>query len=237
MISLQIEDLKEPVWECQKNETPKQYKSFLKILSYGKVDLKRLHEEECEEYERDLQEYEVELQEYEKTMQEHNISQHTATSINKNSTKKDTLKKPRKPQKPFTPSTLRTVSSRNHWEYRLKQFLTQDHDELLLDLYLDLKKDLKNIYGQQVDLYKNATHKLYDDLLYGGIPWSQFNQGVQGLKTLYEMLLQQQEKPTSYEKQEVNAEITSEVNYEATGEIKLKKMQELADQMENMIYD
>lgn len=237
MVSLQIEELAEPVWECQKDEKPKQYKSFLKILSYGKVDLKRLHEEECEEYEMNLQEYEEELQEYEKALQEYNKKLHSPTTTDKKSLKKTKPKKPKKPQKPYKPHTLRDISSKNKWEYRLKQFLTQDHDELLMDLYLDLKKDLKNIYGKQVDLYKKATKKLYDDLLFGGIVWSQFNQGVLGLKTLYEMLLQQQEKPTSYEKQEVNAEITSEVKHEVSGEVKLKKMQELADRMEEMDYD
>ena len=214
---MDIKDLKEPVWECQEKETPKQYKSFLKILSYGKVDLKRLHEEECEEYEDNLQEYEAELQEYEKALQEYKKTGHTRTSDDKNLPKKDKPKKPRKPQKPFSKKSLRNISSDNKWDYRLKQFLTQDHEELLMDLYLDLKKDLKNIYGQQVDLYKKATKKLYDDLLYGEIPWSQFNQGVQGLKTLYEMLLQQQEKPTSYEKKAVDmdANISGEVEVEA----------------------
>ena len=220
---MEIEELQSPVWECQPNEKPKQYRVFLKILSYGKVDLKRLHEEECEEYELNLQEYEENLR--------------LPTSTDKKSTKKGKPKKPKKPQKPYKPNTLRDISSENKWEYRLKQFLTQDHEELLLDLYLDLKKDLKNIYGQQVDLYKKATTKLYNDLLYGEIPWSQFNQGVQGLKTLYEMLLQQQEKPTSYEKQEVNLDMEAEVKSESSSEVRLKRMRDLADRMEKMEYD
>lgn len=201
---MKIDELKEPVWECQEAETPKQYKAFLKILSYGKVDLKRLLDEENKEYEENLQLFERECQEYELALQEYNKKQQQSTSTNKKSTKKDKPVKPKKPQKPYTEKTLRSISSNNKWEHRLKAFLTQDHDELLLDLYLDLKKDLKNIYGKQVELYKKATDKLYNDLSYGEIPWSQFNQGVQGLKTLYEMLLQQQEKPTSHEKKEVN---------------------------------
>lgn len=233
---MEIEDLKNPVWECQENETPKQYKSFLKILSYGKVDLKRLHEEECKEYEENLQEYNTEFQEYEKALQEYNKKGHLGTSKDKKSTKKSKPKKPIKPQKPYSKKSLLNISSMNKWEYRLKQFLTQDHEELLLDLYLDLKKDLKNIYNKQVELYKKATDKLYDDLL-NGLAWSQFNQGVQGLKTLYEMLLQQQEKPTSYEKQDVNLDGDVEVKTQSSTEIRLKRMQELADKMETMDYD
>ena len=233
---MEIEDLKNPVWECQENETPKQYKSFLKILSYGKVDLKRLHKEECEEYEENLQEYEAELQAYEKAMQEYNKNQSSSVTTSQKLHKKDKPKKPVKPQKPYTESTLNTVSTTNKWDYRLKQFLTQDHEELLLDLYLDLKKDLKNIYNKQVELYKKATDKLYNDLL-NGLAWSQFNQGVQGLKTLYEMLLQQQEKPTSYEKQDVNLDGDVEVKTQSYTEVRLKRMQELADRMETMEYD
>ena len=233
---MEIEDLKNPVWECQENETPKQYKSFLKILSYGKVDLKRLHEEECKEYEENLQEYNTELQEYEKALQEYDITRQSPTSTDKKTTKKYKPKKPKKPQKPYKPNTLRDISSDKKWEYRLKQFLTQDHEELLLDLYLDLKKDLKNIYNKQVELYKKATDKLYDDLL-NGLAWSQFNQGVQGLKTLYEMLLQQQEKPTSYEKQDVNLDGDVEVKTQTTTEVRLKRIQELAEKMETMEYD
>lgn len=234
---MKIEDLKEPVWECQENEKPKQYKSFLKILSYGKVDLKRLHQEECEEYEEQLREYEEELQAYEKALQEYTKSSHSLTSTNKKSSKKDKPKKPKKPQKPFKESTLRYVSSENKWEYRLKQFLTQDHEELLLDLYLDLKKDLKDIHSKQVEMYKEATTKLWDDLIYGGIPWSQFNQGVQGLKTLYEMLLQQEEKPTSYEKKEVDVGLEADVKTESSTEVRLQRMRDLADRMEGMEYD
>lgn len=234
---MKIEELKEPVWECQEKEKPKQYKSFLKILSYGKVDLKRLHEEECEEYELAVQEYEEDMQEYETAMQEYKNDRLSRTSSDKKTPKKAKPKKPSKPQKPYMPKTLRDISSVNKWDYRLKQFLSQDHEELLMDLYLDLKKDLKNIYGQQVELYRKATTKLYNDLLFGEIPWSQFNQGVQGLKSLYEMLLQQQEKPTSYEKHEVDAEVTSEVKYEIDADIKLRQMQELANRMEDMDYD
>ena len=232
---MKIEDLKEPVWECQENEKPKQYRSFLKILSYGKVDLKRLHEEECEEYEESLQEYEVELQAYEKALQEYKTALPSLTSTDKKKAKKP--KKPTKPQKPYTPKSLRMLSSDNKWDYRLKQFLSQDHESLLMDLYLDLKKDLKKIHSQQVDMYKKATKKLYDDLLYGDIPWSQFNQGVQGLKTLFEMLLQQEEKPTSYEKKDIEMETTVSANVEVSANEKLKRIQELADEMESMTYD
>lgn len=234
---MKIEELREPVWECQENEKPKQYKSFLKILSYGKVDLKRLHEEECEEYEQCLQEYEAELQAYEKAIQEYEQNITSPTSTDKKSTKKSKPKKPKKPQKPYKTNTLRDISSDMKWDYRLKQFLSQDHEELLMDLYLDLKKDLKKIHGQQVDLYKKATQKLYDDLIFGGIPWSQFNQGVQGLKTLFEMLLQQEEKPTSYEKKDIEMETTLSANVEVSANEKLKRMQELADEMESMTYD
>lgn len=227
---MKIEDLKEPVWECQEKEKPKQYKSFLKILSYGKVDLKRLHEEECEEYEEQLQEYEKALQKYEN-------NQGTSTSLNKKPNKKSKPKKPTKPQKPYKEMTLQQISSMNKWEYRLKQFLTQDHEELLLDLYLDLKKDLKDIHSKQVEMYKEATTKLWDDLIYGGIPWSQFNQGVQGLKTLYEMLLQQEEKPTSYEKKEVDVGLEADVKTESSTEVRLQRMRDLADRMEGMEYD
>lgn len=234
---MKIEDLKEPVWECQENEKPKQYKSFLKILSYGKVDLKRLHKEECEEYEEQLQEYEEELQEYEKALQKYENNQGTSTSLNKKPNKKSKPKKPTKPQKPYKEMTLQQISSMNKWEYRLKQFLTQDHEELLLDLYLDLKKDLKDIHSKQVEMYKEATTKLWDDLIYGGIPWSQFNQGVQGLKTLYEMLLQQEEKPTSYEKKEVDVGLEADVKTESSTEVRLQRMRDLADRMEGMEYD
>ena len=234
---MKIEDLKEPVWECQEKEKPKQYKSFLKILSYGKVDLKRLHKEECEEYEEQLQEYEEELQEYEKALQKYENNQGTSTSLNKKPNKKSKPKKPTKPQKPYKEMTLQQISSMNKWEYRLKQFLTQDHEELLLDLYLDLKKDLKDIHSKQVEMYKEATTKLWDDLIYGGIPWSQFNQGVQGLKTLYEMLLQQEEKPTSYEKKEVDVGLEADVKTESSTEVRLQRMRDLADRMEGMEYD
>ena len=181
----------------------------------------------------------IDFELYEEALQEYEENLRLPTSTDKKSTKKGKPKKPKKPQKPYKPNTLRDISSENKWEYRLKQFLTQDHEELLLDLYLDLKKDLKNIYGQQVDLYKKATTKLYNDLLYGEIPWSQFNQGVQGLKTLYEMLLQQQEKPTSYEKQEVNLDMEAEVKSESSSEVRLKRMRDLADrmEMEKMEYD
>lgn len=229
---MKIEELQEPVWECQENEKPKQYKSFLKILSYGKVDLKRLHAEECEEYEESLQEYEEELQAYEKALQEYKKNRLSETSKDKKSSKNEKPKKPRKPQKPYRPKTLRDISSINKWDYRLKQFLTQDHEELLADLYLDLKKDLKGIHSKQVDLYKEATDKLWEDLLHMGIQWSQFNQGVQGLKTLYEMLLQQEEKPTSYEKQDVNMDVDAEVKSETSAKVKLKKIQGLADLLE-----
>ena len=234
---MKIEDLKEPVWECQEKEKPKQYKSFLTILSYGKVDLKRLHKEECEEYEEQLQEYEEELQEYEKALQKYENNQGTSTSLNKKPNKKSKPKKPTKPQKPYKEMTLQQISSMNKWEYRLKQFLTQDHEELLLDLYLDLKKDLKDIHSKQVEMYKEATTKLWDDLIYGGIPWSQFNQGVQGLKTLYEMLLQQEEKPTSYEKKEVDVGLEADVKTESSTEVRLQRMRDLADRMEGMEYD
>ena len=237
MIPLKIEELKEPVWECQENEKPKQYRSFLKILSYGKVDLKRLHTEECAEYEECLQEYEAELQAYEKALQDHSNRGSTGISKDKKSPKKPKPKKPTKPQKPFSKKTLLNISSENKWAYRLKQFLTQDHEELLMDLYLDLKKDLKGIHSTQVELYQKATVKLYDDLIYGNVPWSQFNQGVQGLKTLYEMLLQQQEKPTSYEKQDLNVGLEADVKTQSTSEVRLKRMQDLADRMKGMDYD
>lgn len=234
---MEIEDLKEPVWECQEKEKPKQYNSFLKILSYGKVDLKRLHEEECKDYERSLQEYEIELQEYEKALQEYHKKGKLGKSKDKKSSKKDKPKKPKKPQKPFSKKTLDNISSLNKWDYRLKQFLSQDHEELLMDLYLDLKKDLKGIHNKQVELYKKATDKLYDDLLFGDIQWSQFNQGVQGLKTLFEMLLQQEEKPTSYEKKDVEMESVVSTNMEIIANSKLKEMQQLANELESMEYD
>jgi len=237
VILMKIENLKEPVWECQENEKPKQYRSFLKILSYGKVDLKRLHEEECQEYEDCLQEYEREFQEYETALQEYEQNLTLPTSSDKKSPKKAKPKKPKKPQKPYKMNTLRDVSSDNKWDYRLKQFLSQDHEELLMDLYLDLKKDLKNIHSKQVELYKKATDKLYDDLLFGDIQWSQFNQGVQGLKTLFEMLLQQEEKPTSHEKHDVEMETVVSANMEIAASTKLKEMQQLADEMESMSYD
>jgi len=234
---MKIENLKEPVWECQENEKPKQYNSFLKILSYGKVDLKRLHEEECKDYERNLQEYEIELQEYENALQEYHKKGKLGTSKDQKSSKKDKPKKPKKPQKPFSKKTLKNISSLNKWDYRLKQFLSQDHEELLMDLYLDLKKDLKGIHNKQVELYKKATDKLYDDLLFGDIQWSQFNQGVQGLKTLFEMLLQQEEKPTSYEKKDVEMESVVSTNMEIIANSKLKEMQQLANELESMEYD
>lgn len=202
---MEIKDLKDPVWECQENEKPKQYKPFLKILKYGKVDLKRLHEEESEEYNEAIQKYEEDYQEYEKALKKYNKKGHSRTSKDKKSSKKP--KKPKKPQKPYAPKTLRNLSSDNKWDYRLKQHQTQDHEELLLDLYLDLKKDLKDIYNKQVELYKEASNKLFDDLINGEISWSQFNYGVQGLKGLHELLLQQQEKPTSYEKKDVNGNV------------------------------
>ena len=93
---MKIEELKEPVWECQENEKPKQYKSFLRILSYGKVDLKRLHEEECQEYEECLQEYETQLQAYEKALQKYEQNLTLPTSTYKKSTKNP---KPQKPKK------------------------------------------------------------------------------------------------------------------------------------------
>ena len=204
---MEIKDLKDPVWECQENEKPKQYKPFLKILKYGKVDLKRLHEEESEEYNEALQKYEEDYQEYEKALKKYNKKGHSRTSKDKKSSKKDKPKKPKKPQKPYAPKTLRNLSSENKWDYRLKQHQTQDHEELLLDLYLDLKKDLKDIYNKQVELYKEASNKLFNDLINGEISWSQFNYGVQGLKALHELLLQQQEKPTSYEKKDVNGNV------------------------------
>lgn len=234
---MKIENLKEPVWECQENEKPKQYNSFLKILSYGKVDLKRLHEEECKEYEENLQEYEIELQKYEKDLQEYHEKGKLGKSKDKKSSKKDKPKKPKKPQKPFSKKTLENISSLNKWDYRLKQFLSQDHEELLMDLYLDLKKDLKGIHNKQVELYKKATNKLYNDLLFGDIQWSQFNQGVQGLKTLFEMLLQQEEKPTSYEKKDVEMESVVSTNVEIAANSKLKEMQQLANELESMEYD
>ena len=234
---MKIENLKEPVWECQENEKPKQYNSFLKILSYGKVDLKRLHEEECKEYEENLQEYEIELQKYEKDLQEYEKNLTSPTQTDEKSSKKHKPKKPKKPQKPYKPNTLRDISSDNKWDYRLKQFLSQDHEELLMDLYLDLKKDLKGIHNKQVELYKKATDKLYDDLLFGDIQWSQFNQGVQGLKTLFEMLLQQEEKPTSYEKKDVEMESVVSTNVEIAANSKLKEMQQLANELESMEYD
>ena len=129
----------------------------------------------------------------------------------------DTYQNPQKPTtKPPKYNTVRGWSSENKWTSRKEAKRTAE-DKDIQDTLHELEKQ------QKIDIFNSKQQiemELIENILTAislGQPLSQINQGVQALKTLNEDKQLTQEKPTNYNRTNVEADVKAEaeINREA----------------------
>ena len=162
-----IEQLKEPYWEKQKGEPPKQYCYFQEFLKFPTFNLKAFHQYLCEDY------------------------QNTLIDTDK--------------AKIPSYQTVKKWSSCNKWTSRKEAKRVAEDKEILESLH-EMEKEQK---ARTFQAKQEIEEKLLTNIITAielGQPLSQINQGVQALKTLNEDKQLTQEKPTNYNKTDIDAE-------------------------------
>lgn len=101
--------------------------------------------------------------------------------------------------------TIRKISSENKWKERKLAQRTLQKEDLMETLnQLDLECKVEN-YKSKQEIENTLITQILTAITLGQ-PLSQINQGIQGLKTLHEDKLLDQEKPTNYNKTDIDAE-------------------------------
>ena len=173
-----VKELKEPVWEKQKGETPNQYCYFQEFLKYPTFNLKEFHKHLCNEYQKVLG-------------------------------SNDKAKIPKL-------QTIRNWSSCNKWTTRKEAKRTTEDNDIMETLH-ELEKRQKI---ETFDAKQEIENRLLDSIIMAietGQPLSQINQGIQALKTINEDKQLTQEKPTNYNKTDIDAE--TKVQHQGVNEL------------------
>ena len=101
--------------------------------------------------------------------------------------------------------TIRKISSQNKWKERKQSQRASQKDDLMETLnQLDIECKVEN-YKSKQEIETTLIQNILTAIALGQ-PLSQINQGIQGLKTLHEDKLLDQEKPTNYNKTDIDAE-------------------------------
>ena len=129
----------------------------------------------------------------------------------------ETYQHPTKPNvKPPKYNTITGWSSENKWTSR-KEAKRVAEDKDILDTLHELEKQKKiDTFNAKQEIETNLIENILTAIALGQ-PLSQINQGVQALKTLNEDKQLTQEKPTNYNKTDIDAE--SKVTHQGVTEL------------------
>lgn len=118
--------------------------------------------------------------------------------------------------KPPKYTTVRGWSSDNKWMERKTEKRTSEDKDILETLHEIEKEDKINIFKSKQQIETELIENILTAISLGQ-PLSQINQGIQALRTLNEDKQLSQEKPTNYNRTNVEAEVKAEaeINREA----------------------
>ena len=112
--------------------------------------------------------------------------------------------------------TLKNWSSCNKWTIRKEAKRTTEDTEILEQLHEMEKEQKARTFQAKQEIEEKLLDKIIEAIELGQ-PLSQINQGIQGLKTINEDKQLTQEKPTNYNKTDIDAE--TKVQHQGVNEI------------------
>ena len=112
--------------------------------------------------------------------------------------------------------TLKDWSSKNKWTIRKEAKRTTEDTEILEQLHEMEKEQKARTFQAKQEIEEKLLDKIIEAIELGQ-PLSQINQGIQGLKTINEDKQLTQEKPTNYNKTDIDAE--TKVQHQGVNEI------------------
>ena len=115
-------------------------------------------------------------------------------------------------------NTIKGWSACNDWTKRKEAKRSQEHLNIIETLHEIDKQDTINNFNAKKEIKQKLLERIRRDIDMD-LPLSQINQGIQGLKTLHEDDLLDQEKATEYTKQDMNVEADATLNNPGLKEI------------------
>ena len=115
-------------------------------------------------------------------------------------------------------NTLIGWSSENKWTDRKTKKRLAEKEDILNTLHEIDKKDAIDNFNAKKEIKQKLLERIRRDIDMD-LPLSQINQGIQGLKTLHEDDLLDQEKATEYTRQDMSVEAETVVNNPGLKEI------------------
>ena len=112
--------------------------------------------------------------------------------------------------------TIRNWSSCNKWTIRKEARRVAEDTEILQQLHEMDKEQKARTFQAKQEIEEKLLDKIIEAIELGQ-PLSQINQGIQGLKTINEDKQLTQEKPTNYNKTDIDAE--TKVQHQGVNEI------------------
>ena len=106
----------------------------------------------------------------------------------------------------------------NKWRARKEAKRASEKEDILNTLHEIDKQDTINNFNAKKEIKQKLLERIRRDIDMD-LPLSQINQGIQGLKTLHEDDLLDQEKATEYTKQDMNVEADATLNNPGLKEI------------------
>lgn len=112
--------------------------------------------------------------------------------------------------------TMKNWSSLNKWTTRKESKRAAEDTEILQQLHEMEKEQKARTFQAKQEIEEKLLDKIIEAIELGQ-PLSQINQGIQGLKTINEDKQLTQEKPTNYNKTDIDAE--TKVQHQGVNEI------------------
>jgi hypothetical protein len=106
----------------------------------------------------------------------------------------------------------------NNWRVRKEAKRASEKEDILNTLHEIDKQDTINNFNAKKEIKQKLLERIRRDIDMD-LPLSQINQGIQGLKTLHEDDLLDQEKATEYTRQDMNVEADATLNNPGLKEI------------------